>query len=163
MNIHSPYKSNFSASLVDSTLINTFFINKGWILWSLFYTQNIKKYLWSMIKRIQMTFSEFWVSWAYLQHLSSAWVFGHGRQLHNSWEHLRVCEVTQAFRWVLLSVSIRAANDPLVFTIMVKAPTRVFSWLKTPTSTFTFKTHGQAAIRLCQSTQFHIYRWLMTV
>ena len=32
------------------------------------------------------------------------------------------------------------ANDPLVFTIMEKAPTRAFSWLKTPTKAFTFKT-----------------------
>ena len=34
----------------------------------------------------------------------------------------------------------RAANDPLVFTITAKAPTRAFSWLKAPTSAFTFKT-----------------------
>ena len=40
--------------------------------------------------------------------------------------------------WLLAS----AANDPSVsqsvFTITEKAPTRVFSWLKTPTSAFTF-------------------------
>ena len=34
----------------------------------------------------------------------------------------------------------RAANDPSVFTIMEKAPTGAFSWLKVPTSAFTFKT-----------------------
>ena len=34
----------------------------------------------------------------------------------------------------------RAANDPSVFIIMEKAPTKAFSWLKVPTSTFTFKT-----------------------
>ena len=37
-----------------------------------------------------------------------------------------------------------AADDPSVsqsvFTITEKAPTRAFSWLKAPTSTFTFKT-----------------------
>ena len=37
-----------------------------------------------------------------------------------------------------------AVNDPsvsqLVFTITEKAPTRAFSWLKAPTSAFTFKT-----------------------
>ena len=32
----------------------------------------------------------------------------------------------------------RAANHPSVFT--EKAPTRAFSWLKAPTSAFTFKT-----------------------
>ena len=34
----------------------------------------------------------------------------------------------------------RAANDPSVFTIREKVPTRAFSWLKVPTSAFTFKT-----------------------
>ena len=34
----------------------------------------------------------------------------------------------------------RAANDPSVFTITEKAPTRAFSWFKAPTSAFTFKT-----------------------
>ena len=34
----------------------------------------------------------------------------------------------------------RAANDLSVFTIMEKALTRVFSWLKAPTSAFTFRT-----------------------
>ena len=34
----------------------------------------------------------------------------------------------------------RAANDPSVFTITEKAPTRDFSWLKAPTGAFTFKT-----------------------
>ena len=37
-----------------------------------------------------------------------------------------------------------AADDPSVsqsvFTITEKAPTRAFSWLKAPTSAFTFKT-----------------------
>ena len=36
-------------------------------------------------------------------------------------------------------VESRAANDPLVFTITENAPTRAFSWLKVPTSTFTIK------------------------
>ena len=31
-------------------------------------------------------------------------------------------------------------NVPEDFTIMEKAPTRAFSWLKAPTSAFTFKT-----------------------
>ena len=34
----------------------------------------------------------------------------------------------------------RAANDPSVFTISEKAPTRACSWLKAPTSALTFKT-----------------------
>ena len=34
----------------------------------------------------------------------------------------------------------RAANDPSVFTITGKAPASAFSWLKVPTSAFTFKT-----------------------
>ena len=33
-----------------------------------------------------------------------------------------------------------AINDQSVFTITAKAPTRAFSWLKAPTSAFTFKT-----------------------
>ena len=33
-----------------------------------------------------------------------------------------------------------ATKDQLVFTITEKAPTRAFSWLKAPTSAFTFKT-----------------------
>ena len=33
-----------------------------------------------------------------------------------------------------------AADDPSVFTITEKAPIRVFSWLKVPTSAFTYKT-----------------------
>ena len=44
------------------------------------------------------------------------------------------------FAAVTLTVENRAANDPSVFTIREKAPTRAFSWLKAPTSTFTFKT-----------------------
>ena len=36
--------------------------------------------------------------------------------------------------WADLCISIRAAS---VFTIMVKAPTRAFSWWKAPTSTST--------------------------
>ena len=38
------------------------------------------------------------------------------------------------------AVLIRAANDPSVFAVMEKAPTSAFSWLKVPTSAFTFKT-----------------------
>ena len=38
------------------------------------------------------------------------------------------------------SVGTRAANDPSVFTITEKVHIRAFSWLKAPTSTFTFKT-----------------------
>ena len=34
----------------------------------------------------------------------------------------------------------RASNNPSVFTITEKAPTRPFSWLKAPSSAFTFKT-----------------------
>ena len=36
-------------------------------------------------------------------------------------------------------VKVRAANDPSVFTVMEKAPTKAFSWLKVPTSAFTFR------------------------
>ena len=43
--------------------------------------------------------------------------------------------------WADLCISIRAA---WVFTIMVKAPTRAFSWWKGLISAFTFKT-------LCQT------------
>ena len=41
---------------------------------------------------------------------------------------------------IKLCFMIRAANDPSVLSITAKAPTRAFSWLKAPTSTFTFKT-----------------------
>ena len=34
----------------------------------------------------------------------------------------------------------RAANDQLILTVTEKAPTWAFSWLKVPTSAFTFKT-----------------------
>ena len=44
------------------------------------------------------------------------------------------------FNLNILREIIRAANDPSVFTITKKAPTRAFSWLKAPTSAFTFKT-----------------------
>ena len=39
-----------------------------------------------------------------------------------------------------IMLNTRAVNDPSVFTITGKAPTRAFSWLKAPTSAFTFKT-----------------------
>ena len=43
----------------------------------------------------------------------------------------------------MLCFYISAADDPSVsqsdFTIMENAPIRAFSWLKVPTSTFTFK------------------------
>ena len=47
--------------------------------------------------------------------------------------------------FLLLSVHLlmAAADDPSVFTITEKAPPtyhRAFSWLKAPTSVFTFKT-----------------------
>ena len=35
-------------------------------------------------------------------------------------------------------LQVRAANDPSVFTITEKVPTGAFSWLKAPTSAFTF-------------------------
>ena len=38
-----------------------------------------------------------------------------------------------------VSAICRPANDPSVFTITEKAPTRAFSWLKAPSSAFTFK------------------------
>ena len=41
---------------------------------------------------------------------------------------------------ILCALLIRAANDPSVFTITEKAAPRAFSWLKVPTSAFTFKT-----------------------
>ena len=37
------------------------------------------------------------------------------------------------------SVRTRDPNNPPVFTITEKAPTRAFSWLKAPTSAFTSK------------------------
>ena len=39
-----------------------------------------------------------------------------------------------------LSVEARGANDPFIFTMMEKASTRAFSWLKVSTRAFTFKT-----------------------
>ena len=48
-------------------------------------------------------------------------------------------------RWVLL---IRAANDPSVFTITKKAPTRAFSWLKVATTAFTFEALGKSSLKL---------------
>ena len=39
-----------------------------------------------------------------------------------------------------LSVEARDVNDPSVFTITEKAPTRASSWSKVPTSAFTLKT-----------------------
>ena len=36
-------------------------------------------------------------------------------------------------------VRTRAANDPSVFTITEKSPNMAFSWMKVPTSAFTFK------------------------
>ena len=44
------------------------------------------------------------------------------------------------FQQILNWISVRAANDPSVLTITEKAPTKAFSWLKVPTSAFTFKT-----------------------
>ena len=44
--------------------------------------------------------------------------------------------VSRFARWRCES---RAANDPPVFIITEKAPTRSFSWLKAPISAFTFK------------------------
>ena len=40
----------------------------------------------------------------------------------------------------LVTIIGRAENDPLVLTIMDKAPARAFSWLEAPTSDFKFKT-----------------------
>ena len=51
--------------------------------------------------------------------------------------------VTQTTTRVSLSVSpptTSAVNDPSVFTITEKAPTRAFFWLKAATTAFTFKT-----------------------
>ena len=45
----------------------------------------------------------------------------------------------------------RAANDPSVVTIIKKAPTKVFSWLKAPSSAFTSKTLFR-----------HLGRWTLT-
>ena len=61
-------------------------------------------------------------------------------------------------------ISISAANDPsAAITITEKAPTRAFSWLKVPTSTFTIKTlwvgqHGFLKLMIIASaSQLHIY------
>ena len=43
-------------------------------------------------------------------------------------------------RWRWSHTLQEAANDPSVFTITETGPTRAFSWLKAPTSAFTFKT-----------------------
>ena len=46
-------------------------------------------------------------------------------------------------RWIQIKIErpfTRAANDPSVFTITEKRPSRVFSWFKAPTITFTCKT-----------------------
>ena len=39
----------------------------------------------------------------------------------------------------IIELRTRAANDPLVFTVTEKAPTRAFSLLKAPTSASIFK------------------------
>jgi len=44
-----------------------------------------------------------------------------------------------------VSVYFRAANDPSVFTITEKAPTRAFSWLTAPPS----RSRGRAAAPKC--------------
>ena len=51
---------------------------------------------------------------------------------------VRSCRCKEDTRWD--RVKIRAAHEPLVFTITEKVPTRAFSWLNTHTSAFTFKT-----------------------
>ena len=43
----------------------------------------------------------------------------------------------QGDRGIIVELQTNLRED---FTIMEKAPARVFSWLKAPTSTFTFKT-----------------------
>ena len=53
----------------------------------------------------------------------------------------RALEPRPEVRGALAIVLCSAPSVPqLVFTIMEKAPTRAFSWLKVPTSAFTFKT-----------------------
>ena len=49
--------------------------------------------------------------------------------------HAATVEQNSGQPWVVES---RAAKDPSVFTMTEKAPTRAFSWLKAPTSAFTF-------------------------
>ena len=44
--------------------------------------------------------------------------------------------------WVIY----RATNDPSVFTITEKAPAMAFSWLKAPTSDFTFKAQVKVLV-----------------
>ena len=43
-------------------------------------------------------------------------------------------------RWSMMRVAGSAVKRSIGFTITEKAPTRAFSWLKAPTSAFTFKT-----------------------
>ena len=42
--------------------------------------------------------------------------------------------------WVVISAVRQSIGSTTGFTITEKAPTRAFSWLKAPTSAFTFKT-----------------------
>ena len=49
----------------------------------------------------------------------------------------QIREITQIRNDAAACVKYRAANDPSVFTITEKAPTRAFSWLKAYSSSFT--------------------------
>ena len=68
----------------------------------------------------------------------------HGEQQLPSSQHLTITVAGTRYRHQTnpqQRVYTRAADDPsvsqAVFTIMEKAPTRAFSWLKAPTSAFT--------------------------
>ena len=59
----------------------------------------------------------------------------------SSWERCRPALTSpEVVPYTAAAVIFRAANDSTVFTITEKAHTRAFSWLKAPTSAFTFKT-----------------------
>ena len=71
----------------------------------------------------------------------------HGAVCSSSTPHHRSIPLTQHSHEDS-ALDTRASNDPSVFTITEKAPTRAFSWLKAPTCTFTFKT----LLRHCDKT-----------
>ena len=50
----------------------------------------------------------------------------------------------------------RASNNPSVFTITEKAPTRAFSWLKVENA-YTMLINPPFPYDFCVATQFHVY------
>ena len=55
-------------------------------------------------------------------------------------DHVRTEDTSSNIRWARISAANLSIGSTTGCTITEKAPTRAFSWLKAPTSTFTFKT-----------------------